>query len=164
MSVKKLCFLVMITVILFVQEQLLSFIPNIQFTFLLIALYTSVLGIYNSILIVVVHVLLDNLIMGSFTPTVIIPMMIGYVITIILVSLVKKKNLILITSMVVIGNIIYAICFAVMNILVFDIKLKPYIAGDIPFTALMVLSTIVTMIFLYRPLEKVLSIEWNRVV
>jgi len=41
MSVKRLVIISILTAILFVQEQILSFIPNIQLTFLLIILFIT---------------------------------------------------------------------------------------------------------------------------
>ena len=67
MTVKKLCYLVAFTTILFVQEEVLTIIPSVQFTFLLILLYGATIGIGYGSIVVVAHVLLDNLYMASFT-------------------------------------------------------------------------------------------------
>ncbi|MCR5231688.1 MAG: hypothetical protein K6B64_03480, partial [Acholeplasmatales bacterium] len=64
-TIKELCILAFMTVILFIQEELLSFIPNFQFTFLLIAVYTKVFGFKKTSMIVLAHILLDNIFMGS---------------------------------------------------------------------------------------------------
>ena len=65
-TVKELCILAFLTVVLFIQEELFTFIPNFQFTFLLLAIYVVVLGYKRTSLIVLAHVLLDNLFMGSY--------------------------------------------------------------------------------------------------
>ena len=44
MRVKEIVILALLTTILIVQEQILAILPNIQLTFLLIFLYTKVLG------------------------------------------------------------------------------------------------------------------------
>ena len=41
-------------------------------------------------------------------------------------------------------------------------RIKAYFIADIPFEILLILSTILTMTYLYRPLEKVIYREWNK--
>ena len=65
---KELTLLAMLTAILFVQETLLSAIPNIQLSVALIMIYGATLGIPKATLVMTVHVLLDNLIWGSLSP------------------------------------------------------------------------------------------------
>ena len=77
--IKEITLYSVLTSILFVQEQLLAFLPNVQLTFFLIILYSKVLKLRGSILIVVLHVILDNLLNGSFTPIIVIPMLLGYI-------------------------------------------------------------------------------------
>jgi flagellar biosynthesis protein FliQ len=60
-NLKKLIMVSLFTAILFVQEELLTFIPDVQFTFMLVMLYGATMGpLYGSI-IVVLHVIFDNL-------------------------------------------------------------------------------------------------------
>lgn len=160
-TIKELCILSLMTVLLFVQEEVLTFIPNIQLTFLLIALYTCVFGIKYTTFIIIIHVLLDNMIMGSMTPIVIIPMLLGYLITSLLVYLVRNKNVYIKTTIVVIGSIIYCYLFLVANSLFLDINIYAYWISDIPFEILLVLSNIFTMVYLYKPLEKIIVKYWN---
>ena len=62
---KDLVLIALLTSILFLQEQLLSFIPNVQLTFFLIVLYSKKLGIVKSSLIILIYVIIDNLLGGS---------------------------------------------------------------------------------------------------
>ena len=78
MNVKKIVTLAILASVLFVQEQILAFLPNIQLTIMLVFLYSKTLKFKEVTLILIIHVCLDNLINGSFTPLVIIPMFIGY--------------------------------------------------------------------------------------
>ena len=160
-TTKELCVLAFMTAILFVQEQLLSFIPNVQFTFMLISLYTVVFGLKRTSIIVFVHVLLDNIIMGSINPVVMLPMLIGYEILALLVYFVKNKGLVLITIMSVIGTIIYCFSFLVANTLFLDVNFIAYFIADIPFQILLITSTIITMMYAYKPLEKILKSNWS---
>ena len=66
MSVKRIVRIAILASILFVQEFALSFIPNIQLTQCLIAIYYYSLGLVDTLFIVTIHVFLDNLTMGSF--------------------------------------------------------------------------------------------------
>ena len=61
MNIKKLCYIVVLTTILFVQEQVLTFIPSVQFTFFLIILYGATRGMGYGIIIAVINVLLYNI-------------------------------------------------------------------------------------------------------
>ena len=64
--------------ILFVQEQILSFLPNIQLTILLIVLFTKTVGFKKTAVIVIIHTLLDSIFMGSFSIMYFIPMLLGW--------------------------------------------------------------------------------------
>ena len=65
MSSKDIALIAIFSVILFVQEQLFSFIPNVQLTVFLLVLYSKVLGFKKTALIILIHTILDNLINGS---------------------------------------------------------------------------------------------------
>ena len=45
---------------------MLTFLPNIQVTVILIVLYSKILGTKKTLIIILIHVILDNLIMSSF--------------------------------------------------------------------------------------------------
>ena len=62
-STKDIAIISALTAILFVQEQLLTSLPGVQLSMFLIVLYSKTLGLAKSSIIVVLHVLLDNLYM-----------------------------------------------------------------------------------------------------
>ena len=66
-------------------------------------------------MIIFIHILLDNIVMGSFNPIVMLPMYIGYELCSLLVYSVRKKNTVIITIMASIGSIIYCIAFMIAN-------------------------------------------------
>ena len=79
--------------ILFVQEQVLTFIPNFQFTTVLIVIYSRVFGIKKTLIIISVHVLLDNMYMGSIgMPNIVIPMLIAWTIIPLVICTIFKAN------------------------------------------------------------------------
>ena len=156
-TIKELCILAFMIVILFVQEELLSFIPNFQFTFLLIAVYTKVFGFKKTSLIVLAHILLDNIFMGSVLPYVMIPMFLGYYSYMGLIYLVSNKSIWLITLVGVIGSLIYCYLFLIANIIFLDIDIFTYLIMDIPFEILLAASSAFTLFYLYIPISNKLS-------
>ncbi len=161
LAVKDIAIMVMLTAILFVQEELLTFIPNIQLTFMLIMLYGAVLGPKRASLIVLVHVLLDNLFMSSFIPTVILPMLIGHEITMLLGYLLRNKNIVILSIGITISSLIYAFLFFITTIYVYDINPLAYLLADIPFDIILIACNILCLILLFKPLRKILEENIN---
>ena len=161
MNVKKLCYLVVLTTILFVQEQVLTFIPSVQFTFFLIILYGATVGIGYGSIIVLIHVLLDNLYMSSFTIFTIFPMLIGYEITLICGYLFKNKSEWVIAASSALCAIIYAALFIPINVFVYNIDPIAYIIADIPFDIVLVCCNVLCVIILYKPMFKLLDDKFN---
>ena len=74
---KDITLIAVFTTILFVQEQLLTSLPGIQLTFFLIVLFSKTLGLTKTSLIVLLHVILDNFYMSSFSVLYTPPMLVG---------------------------------------------------------------------------------------
>lgn len=157
--IKEITLYAVLSSILFVQEQLLAFLPNIQLTFFLIILYSKVLKLRGSILIVIVHVILDNLLNGSFTPIIVIPMLLGYIQIPLIINLILKnaKKPLILASYSVLATIIYSILFLITNWLILPINIVSYIIADIPFTLTLCISSFISILLLYNPLYKVLN-------
>ena len=162
MTVKKLCYLVVLTTIIFVQEELLTPIPSVQLTFFLVMIYGATLGIGYGSLIVVAHVLLDNLYMSSFGITTIGPMLIGYEITLIMGYLLRGKNEILNGIVNALCAVIYCALFIPVNIFVYDVEPLAYVIADIPFVLVLMTCNMFCALFLYKPIYKVLTNEFNK--
>ncbi|MBO5415045.1 MAG: hypothetical protein J6A83_00260 [Clostridia bacterium] len=160
----ELTLLAMLTAILFVQETLLSSIPNIQFSVLLIMVYAATLGIPKAMLVMTVHVLLDNIIWGSLNPLTACPMWLGWFILILIGFALRKTPLPAIVAGSVLGSIIYCLCFALFNYLFMDINIIAYLTADIIFEILMCCSSVVTVMFLYRPAEKLINMYYSKYV
>ena len=157
LTIKELSILAFMTVILFLQEELLSFIPNFQFTFLLIAVYIKVVGFRKTSVIVLAHILLDNLFMGSVIPYVMIPMIIGYFIYMALIYFFRNKNIYLLMLFGVLGSLIYCYMFLFANIIFLDVEPYAYWILDLPFEGILALTTAITLFYLYEPLSNKLS-------
>ena len=165
---KDVVLLAMLTAIIFVQEQVLSFIPQFQFTILLLVLYSKCLGFYKTTIIITVktfclltmfHVLLDNLVMGSlnyiYTPAMII---VWLFIPLLLNTVFKKINSpigLALTS--ILFSLLYSWSFIPINVLTTDVDFFAYLIADIPFEIMLIVYSFLTIIWLYKPLEKVLK-------
>lgn len=161
LTIKDISIMVMLAGILFVQEELLTFIPNIQFTFILIMVYGAVLGPKKAGLIVLIHTILDNLFMSSFIPTVMLPMLIGHEITMLIGYFLRNRNTIILSIGIIASSIIYAALFFVTTIYVYDIKPIAYLIADIPFDIILISCNVLCVILLYKPLYKVLNKNIN---
>ena len=162
-SVGELCFLALMAAVLFVQETLLSSLPNIQLTVLLLMVYAATVGLSRSILIMTVHVLLDNLLWGSMSPTQFIPMWLGWFLVLLIGYLLRKRSLALIVVGAVVGSILYCLSFAAFQCLFLRLDLVKYLIADALFEVLLCCSSAVTVTFLYRPAETLIKRFYARV-
>ena len=161
-NVKELCFLALMAAVLFVQETLLSSLPNIQLTVLLLMVYAATVGLSRAILVMTVHVLLDNLLWGSMSPTQFLPMWLGWFFVLVIGYLLRKRSLVWIATGAVLGSILYCLTFAAFQCLFLHLDLKAYLIAEILFEILLCCSSAVTVTFLYRPAEKLLTRFYTR--
>lgn len=151
--------------ILFVQEQVLTFLPNIQFTTLLIFVYSRVFKLKLTAIIITVHVLFDNLYMGSLgMPNIVIPMFLGWMIIPILLNTVFKK----VSNVYILGIIgylfghIYGLIFVPFQAMVLDIDIRAYLIADIPFEIIMGVCNYVTIVLLFEKMYKVIHDQYRQ--
>ena len=161
-NLKKLIMVSLFTAILFVQEELLTFIPDVQFTFMLVMLYGATMGpLYGSI-IVVLHVIFDNLFMSTFGNFwIMVPQLVGLLITMLLGYLLRKRSEFVIAIGSVFAGLIYVGLYMLVNIYVLDMDPLAYIIADIPVDLLLVTSNVITVMFLYKPLKKLIDENLN---
>ena len=143
--------------IVFVVEEALSFIPNVQLTVLFFTLYGAYCGPKWGSVIVIIHTLLDCLVAGSFVPYVIIPMMLGWEIVLLFGYFFRHRSLFIITLMAGIGSIIYTLMFAVTNALFLHVNFFSYLLADIIFDIILFGTSVLSVLWLYQPLLKVLK-------
>ena len=148
-----------LTAILFVQEEALTFIPNVQLTVFLIVLYSKTVGYFRTSIIVFIHVLLDNLVMGSMNVVTFVPMLIGWeLIPIIICTLgrkVEKPVFLALFSIPIV--LIYDFIFALFNYWILDIDLITWYTGGIIFDIVLIMSSFLSILWLYTPLKKVID-------
>jgi energy-coupling factor transport system substrate-specific component len=161
-ELKRVIFMSMCVTILFVQEQMLVFIPNVQFTTLLIVLFSSIFKLKETIVIIIVYVLLDNIYMGTLYPLMLAPMLIAWLLIPISYHTIlrRTKNEIKLALFGLIFGFVYGwiyIPFRMIEQEIFDFW--AYLILDIPFEIIMAISNFVTIMWLFKPLYKTLSTE-----
>ena len=161
-SIKDIVLIAACISIVFVQEQILSFIPNIQLTVLLLVLFSKKLGFIKTTIIVFIHSLLDCLITGSLNLYYFPFMILGWLsIPLICCTLFKKINSSLILGIAgIMGSLIYSWIFIIPNIIVANSTINLsiiiyYLVADLPFEALLACSSFLSIVWLYNPCSKV---------
>lgn len=165
--VKEISLLAIATSVLIVQEMLLSFLPNIQLTTLLILVYTSVFGFQKTSIIVTVHVIIDNLLYGSIGMLhVWIPMLIGWQLIVILFYLLSQrtKNIYVYAITGYLFGHLYGMIFVPFQALLLSVDPMAYLIADLPFQVIMGLTNLLTIIWLYEVLTDFLKVLYSRYI
>ena len=158
-SVKDITLISIMTTILFVQEQLLTSIPGVQLTIFLMVLFSKKFGLIKSVLIIVLHVLLDNFYMSSFslmyTPT----MLIGWLLIPLTICTIFKKveSPILLALLGALYSFIYCWLYIIPNYLIFNINPIAYLISDFIFEIILAVCSFVSIFLLYKPLSRLLD-------
>lgn len=149
-----------LTAILFVQEQLLSGIPGVQLSVFLIVLFSKKLGLVKSSIIVIIHVLLDNFYMSSFSLLYTPAMLIGWIVIPITLNTIFKKveSPIFLALLGLMFAFIYSWMFILPNYLIHQIDPLLYLASDIIFEVVFAVTSFITILLLYKPCFKLLSL------
>ena len=159
-STKDITIIAVMTTILFVQEQLLASLPGIQLTVFLIVLFSKKLGLAKTSIIIVLHVLLDNFYMSSFslmfTPT----MLIGWlIIPLSLCTIFKKvESPILLALLGVLYSFIYCWLYIIPSYFLISIDPITYLISDIAFEITLAVVSFVSILFLYRPCSNIFEL------
>ena len=141
------------TSIIFVVEQALSFIPNVQLTVFFFILFTKLIGSKKTLFIVILHTLLDNMYMGTMIWHLVVPMMFGWsLIPILLGTVFKKVDGILGLSLFAFGfGFLYGWAFIPFQAYVWGYDMWLYFIYDLPFEFAMALSGALSVAILYQP-------------
>jgi energy-coupling factor transport system substrate-specific component len=159
-KIRNMTLIAICAAILFVQQIALSFLPNIQFTTLLVIIYTKVLGFKKTSMIVVVHVLA----IGFFSPTgtlnpIYLPaMLIGWLLIPILLSTVFKKmnQAFSLSLFALVFGFVYGWIFIPFSVFFLNVPFLEYFLMDLPFEIIMAVNNFITVLWLYDILKKVL--------
>lgn len=155
-TAKDIAYIAMFAAILFVQEQILTFLPNIQLSVFLIVLYSKKLGFVRTTFIIIIHVLLDNLVMGSFNPFYTPTMFIGWMFIPLLVCTMCKKieSPIILAIVGVMCSFLYSWTFILPNYIMYSINPWIYFVSDIVFEIILATCSFITIFLLYKPCAK----------
>lgn len=150
---KNICLIALFAVVLFVQEQILSFLPNIQLTVFLIILYSKLLGFRKTSVIVVIYFALDCLVNGSFNLIFIGFQLLGWLIMPLLMCTVFKKvtNNIALAFISILFSLLYSWIMIYPSCLVYGYELIACFIADLPFEALLAGSSFVSTLLLFNP-------------
>ncbi|MCF7932292.1 MAG: hypothetical protein K9K93_03905 [Acholeplasmataceae bacterium] len=159
-TIKDTVLLAMCAAVLFVQQLALSFLPNIQFSVLLVVLYTRLFGFRKTTLIIIVHTIVVNLFspFGPVIPVFLPAMFIAWMLVPVLLSTVLRKVVSPygLAFFGLIYGMIYGWVFVPFAVFLTQAPFEAYVGMDIPFQILMGISNFVTILWLYEPLHKVL--------
>ena len=149
-----------LTAVIFVQEQLLSNIPGVQLTVFLIILFSKKLGFLRSSLIVIVHIILDNIYMNSFSLFYTPAMLVGWLlIPVTICSIFKNvESSFSLGLLGVIYSFIYSWLFIIPNYFILNIKPLEYLVSDFLFEVILAVSSFLAIFWLYKPCSKVLDL------
>ena len=156
---KDLTLIGILTAILFIQEQLLTFLPNIQLTVFLIILYSKVLGLNKTILIIFIYSILDNFFMGSFNILFFPFMLFGWsLIPICLHTIFSKvNNSTTLAWLSILFSLLYSWIYIIPNSIFYNINPITYFISDILFEILLCISSFITTLWLFEPCAKILN-------
>ena len=145
--------------ILFVQEQVLTFLPNVQLTVFLIILYSKCFGYRKTLAIILIHGLLDNFYMGSFNMVYFPFMLFGWsLIPILLHTIFKKINHgNHLACLSILFSLLYSWIYIIPNSIYYNLNPIVYFISDIPFEIILCVSSFITTLWLYEPCAKVLN-------
>ena len=149
----------MLTVLLFAQEQLMNFLPNINFTILLMILYAKVFGFAKSTMMITVYLLFDAIYMGSLSPIWTTGQWIAWMVIPLLVCTVFKKteDSLKLAFVGALCAFLYCWIMILPTMWVLHTPFIPYLMADIPFELLLAASSFLGILLLYDPLKKMLQ-------
>ena len=153
LTIKDITLIAILSVILFVQEEALNFLPNISLTVFLIVLYSKKLGFFKTSIIVFIYCLLDNLVMGGFNIMYTPFMLIGWLLIPLLLNTVFKRvdKPLSLALLGILFSLLYSWIFIIPNIMILHVDLFAYLISDIPFEILLSTSSFLSLYLLYKP-------------
>ena len=159
MKVKDITMIAILTAILFVVEQVLSYVPVIQLTVFFLILFSKKIGMLKTYIIIIIHVLLDNLASGYFNILYVIFMILGYsFIPLFINVLFKGKEKIIELGLIsIICSFIYSWVLIIPGCIIFEMTFIEYLVGDISYEISLAVSSFLSIILLYKPLERVFN-------
>lgn len=163
-KVQDIAIISVLTAILFVQEQILTFIPNVQLTFFLIILFSKKLRFIHNFCILTIYVIIDGIMTSSlgllYTPFIFISLLL---IPISLKTIFKNVNHPTILAFLGIGfSLIYCWLFIIPFVIILQTNFFVYMTQDIIYEVVLASSTFITTLVLYKPISSLFDSLINR--
>lgn len=160
--IKDLTLIAIFAAVIVVSELVLYFLPNIQITFLLIVLFSKILGFKKTSLLLLIYVLIDNLIMGGITLYVPFVYVALLIIPLTLNTVFKSiDDPFKLALLGILYSFIYSWIYLIATVILTNIDFIAYLTADIIFEILLAGSTFLSILWLYNPLYKFLNNRLN---
>lgn len=150
----------MLLAILVIQEEILSFIPQVQLTVILIIVYARFLSSKELYPLVIAYVLLDNLIMGSFNILYTPAMLFSWSVLAVVARSIRNKPDYIAFIVAVIFPFPYGWSFIPATAIQLKFTMEQtitYFKIDLGAEALMAVSSIITYLGFFQPLKQLFN-------
>jgi energy-coupling factor transport system substrate-specific component len=151
----------MFLAIIVVQELALSFLPNIQLTFVLFMVFATVLSPAHLVMLVVGYVLLDNLLFGSFNYFVVVPMFLAWGIYVAVSYGIRYRSIHWKILFSALFGLVYGWFYLPFTYLAFyqgvPNAFLMLLSVDLPFGMVLLVNNLFTMLALYHPLTALIK-------
>ncbi len=160
MKVKDISTIAVCAALIFAQEYILMGVPNVQFTFALIIIFSVHFNLRKSFLIAFIYVIVDVMLFPSIYA---IPLILAISIIPLLVSLLKRftRNHIAFSFFAFVYAFIFSWIIALFNMILMNYntsQLVSYLIADLPFEIILAASNLVSMLLIFVPLMKILNL------
>lgn len=164
LTVKDICLMALFTCILVALEELLTFLPNIQLTVFLIILYSKTFGFGKTSIMVFVYAILDSVFMAALNPIYMTFLLIGWMLIPILTCTIFKKvdNNIILAFLAILYALLFSWIMIIPSCIIIKVDFWTYFVADIPFEALLALSSFLSTLLLYDVLKKLIDKLLNK--
>lgn len=158
MKIKDITLIGILSSILFLVDQVLSFVPFLQLSMLLVILFSKKLGFFKTSIIIVIFVTLDYLFAG-FDLLFFAFSVIGWLFVPLFINTLFKNtnNIWMISLQGILFSFLYSWIHIIPSCLVMETNIIDYLKVDILFELSFALSSFLSILFLYKPLEKVID-------
>ena len=158
MKVKDVALLGILNAILYLVDQVLSFVPFLQLSMLLIILFSRKMGTLKTSIIVIIYVTLEYIGVG-FDLLFFIFSVIGWLFVPLLTNFLfrKTKSVISIALQGVLFSFLYSWIHIIPSCIIIESSIIDYLSMDVFFEISLAISSFVSILLLYKPLEKVID-------
>ncbi len=148
----------LLTVLLFAQEQLMNFLPNINFTILLMMLYAKTFGFTKTTMMITVYLIMDSVFMASLNPIWTTGQWVAWMVIPLLACTVFKgtEDSLKLAFAGALCAFLYCWIMILPTMLVLKTPFRLYLIADIPFELLLAASSFLGILLLYDPLRRLL--------